>query len=493
MNRYRHAHPIDILLSTARYLGLLILPLLRAAYTLLFTLDSLYSWIKGAWFDILTLLLILGLGAVRWFRTVYRLEPDGIRVRQGVLFTQERFLPYGSLSVIAMEAPWYLVPLRAVHITADTNGGFPTEMDFSMTVNRREFLPFLTRFCSPIQDRSDIRRVYSPSSLSTAVLSLITSSSLTGVLFAATFFSGIGKVLGKRFEQMLMTHLTTVLEWLTFGIPPFAALIAFIILGGWLVSFIRNLLRYLRFSAVQQGGVLKIQSGIFTRRVYGIAVRHINLIEMRQSLITKLLGLYSAFIHVNGYGKKKDELSVLMPSCRSAELTSCLSLLLLDFPVCAAAVRPKRRHLPRFLIPPLSWIAIVGVLWFGAWSLFPSVHGIILYLGIMAELPCIWFLFVKIASFSHTGVGIEHGTYTLRYSYGYRFKTVSVPEERVVRIDVRRNVWQIASGCCDLIFYTFSEGRKRHVVPNLPYKEAVRLVGKKGLVKPLLVRWRSKR
>lgn len=209
-----------------------------------------------------------------------------------------------------------------------------------------------------------------------------------------------------------------------------AAILAFTILGGWLISFLRNLVRHLRFSAVRQGGSLEIRSGLFTRRIFDITVERINLVETQQNLLTKTLGLYSAFIHANGYGKKKDELSVLMPSCDKAELRGNLALLLPEFPLCKPKLKPRLRYLSRFLIPPLVLITAVSILCMGAWRLFPSMHSIILYLGIMALIPCVWFLLVKIVSFFHTGIGVKGHVFTLRYSYGYRFKTVIVPTER---------------------------------------------------------------
>lgn len=488
MTRFRHAHPIDIFLSTARFLGLLIFPLLRAAYSLLFTMDRLYDWLAGAWLDILTVLLIIGLGILRWYRMAYRLEPHGIRVRQGIFISRERFIPYERLSVTSAESPWYLVPIHAVHLSADTDGGFPNEADFSMTVQRKEFLPFLKQCRTPFWNNEEIRRVYLPSNLNIAVLSFIASNSLTGVLFCATFISGIGKVLGTSFERELMTHITTAMQLLAFGIPPIAAILAFTILGGWLISFLRNLVRHLRFSAVRQGGLLEIRSGLFTRRVFDITVRRINLVEAHQNLLTKTIGLYSTFIHANGYGKKKDELSVLMPSCDKAELHGNLALLLPEFPLCKPTIRPKLRYLSRFLIPPLSLIAAVGILWFGAWYFFPSIHSIILYLGIMVLIPCVWFLLAKTVSFFHTGIGVRDHVFTLRYSYGLRFKTVSVPAERIVRIDVRQSVFQLTSGCCDVVFYTFSEGSKRHIVPNVSCKEAAELLNNQELPVPVLRR-----
>ena len=130
-----------------------------------------------------------------------------------------------------------------------------------------------------------------------------------------------------------MQQLTNLATLLAFGIPPLAAIIAFVILGGWLVSFLMNLVRHLRFSVTRQGGRLSVQSGLFTRREYFIAIKRINLIELRQTLITKLFGFYTAFIHANGYGKKKDELSVLMPASDSLDLAPNMKLLLPEIPV----------------------------------------------------------------------------------------------------------------------------------------------------------------
>ena len=74
MRSYHHAHPVDIVLSVSRFLGLLIFPALRALYSLLFTMDHLIDWLRGAWFDLIVIFLIVGLGFIRWYGRGYRLE-----------------------------------------------------------------------------------------------------------------------------------------------------------------------------------------------------------------------------------------------------------------------------------------------------------------------------------------------------------------------------------------------------------------------------------
>ena len=108
---------------------------------------------------------------------------------------------------------------------------------------------------------------------------------------------------------------------------------------------------------------------------------------------------------------------------------------------------------------------------------FRSLLGdLVLYLGIMAEIPAVWYLLVKILSFFHTGIGTGGDTYTFRYTYGYRINTVAVPRKRIIKLKIRRSLFQVMSGCCDVIVYTFSEGRQRHVIPNLNYEEVKRIM-----------------
>lgn len=471
--KFSRSHPINIIEHTSKYLVLLVFPLIRA---LILTKYDIYTWLRGAWFDIITLLLIIALGFIAWYKYVYAVTKDGIYIRKGIMIFRSRFIPFDKLTVISIEKPFYLLPFRAVRISADTDGGSARTPDFEITVNRSKVEPFLKYSSRKIVEKKSIKRVYRPKNFYIAVLSFITSNSLAGVIFFSTFVSGAGKVLGSDVEQLILSRLTTLTLKIAKGIPPAAAILAAIIAGGWLLSFLVNLIRHLRFSVVRQSGALTINSGIITVREHLLTVKRINFIEIRQSLMTKLFGFYAVFIHSNGYGKHKNELSVLMPAGEKHELRRTLDVLLPEIPMEKNKLRPKIRYLSRFLIPPLTWIICVSVFW-GVASWNVDFFGTaVFYFGLMAEIPCFWYLFVKIASFFHTGIGVTEKGYTFRYTYGYRIKTVAVPKKRVVKLTVRQSFWQIMSGCCDLVILTYSEGMKRHVVPNLKLEEVKKLL-----------------
>lgn len=476
---YKHSHPVNIFEHTTKFLVLLVFPLLRALF---YSGFNLRGWLAGAWFDILTVCLILALGALAWFKYLYILDEDGIRIKKGIFIIRKRFIPYHRLSMVSLVRPFYLAPFFALRVCADTDGGSPRTPDFIITVNVSELDFIKQKVTYPFSKGHEIKRVYRPKNFYIAVLSFVVSNSLAGVLLVSTFISGLGKVLGQEAETLLVGKLTELAQKLAFGLPPIAAIIGIGVLGGWAVSFSINLVRHLRFCVTRQGGSLDITGGLITRREYLVAVKRINLIELRQSLVTKLVGLYTTLIHCNGYGKGKDELSVLMPAGHRKDVMQTIKLLLPEIPVCKPTVRPKIRYLSRFMIPPLSFLGVTLLAIIILYFLFPMLRDILFFIGVMLIIPSVWYLGVKIISYKHTGVGVYSTgeslvAYTFCYTYAYTIKTVAVPAERIAKLTIRRSLFQVMSGCCDLVILTYSEGKKRHVVPNLEFEEAKAIMG----------------
>lgn len=471
--QYKHPHPVNIFENTSRYWLLLLLPILRG---LLFTRTGFSAWLRGAWFDLAVVCGIIGLGFVSWYFFQYRTTRDGIYMNKGILIKNIRFIPYNRISTITVETPFYLAPFGAVRLRADTDAGSPRTADFSITMRRDDASALIEE--SAVQSVADdaLRRVYHPKSIHVAILSLITSNTLTGVLFFSTLISQSGNILGKGVEDQIVDHLTNLAKVLAFGIPPAAAILAYVLLGGWLLSFIMNLIRHSGFTVTRQADRLLIKTGVFIWRRYSINIDRINLVEIRQSLLTRLFGFYSVFIHSSGYGKQKNELSVLIPAAEQFETNRSLKLLLPEIPVGKKQVRPKLRVLSRFLIPPVTLI-LCFLAGFGiCYWLFESFRSLLLFVGVMAEVPAVWWLLVKIASFFHTGIGRQGDVYTFSYTYAYAFFTAAVPKDRISKIILRQSLFQKMANCCDVIIYSNAEGQKRQVVPNIRTDEAAAIL-----------------
>lgn len=471
---FKRPHPINILESTTKYFYLLLFPLLRGFLSFR---GGLYAWLGGAWFDLLILSLILLMGVLRWAFTRYSFDENGIYLNRSFLLNQRCFLPYHRLTVVSAEIPLYFRPVQAVRLKADTDGGSQRKADFSLTLRKRDALALAEAAQTVFRANETIKKVYHPQWFYVAILSLITSNTLSGVLFVATFISQSGDLLGKEFEDQLLVTLTDLAQILAFGLPPAAALIAYILLGGWLISFLMTIIRHIHFHVFRQGKNLEIHTGVFTARHYSIHTERINLIELRQSMITKLLGFFTAFIHCSGYGKQKNELSVLIPAAEWREAGYSLKLLLPEIPIIKKKYKPRLRTLSRFLIPPISAILSVLVLFELPYLLFPSLRSVLLLIGLMAEIPAIWWLLVKLFSFFHTGIGKENEVYTFYYTRNYSFFTTSIPEQKISQVCFRQTLFQRTSHCCNVVIYSYSEGRRRLVVPNIAISDVDRIFG----------------
>ncbi|MFQ8599675.1 MAG: PH domain-containing protein [Oscillospiraceae bacterium] len=308
MQKY-HPHPVNIFENMAQFLFLLIIPLVRGLLT---STDGFGAWIEGAWMDIAVLLLIFTLSAVKWSMTTYEICQTGLQVQMGVLVRKSFFLPQQKLASIVIEAPFHLIPLKPL-----SSNGYrleePQKYDFMITISKERAADIFKRREQLNTSKNFVKRSYRPKNIYVFVLSALLSNSFAGVIFAAAFISNTGKLLGEQFESRLVGTFAQYAKLFAFGLPPAAAAVGYLLLFGWLIAFSRNLIRHKNLVVTRNHTSLYIKSGIFTKRKFSLLTRHINYINIRQSITTKLLGLSSVFVNCTGYGKEKNESSVLMP------------------------------------------------------------------------------------------------------------------------------------------------------------------------------------
>lgn len=484
--KFNRSHPINIIEKTSRFLILLVLPLIRAIASGVkaiiqgdISLVQWFSdWASGSWFDILTVTSILLLGFSSWFFYVYNLSDDGILIRQGFILQRVRYIDYKKISVLTIENTYYLRPFRAAKLSADTDGGGLKESDFEITMRRRQVDELIRLTHNALVRDNSLKKTYLPKNFHIAVLSFLSSNSLTGVLFVYALVTGASKIFGQEVEDLILEQIT---HYATFfasdKMPIMTAILTFVLVIGWFISFMNNLIRHLKFSAIRQGGLVNIKSGVGTKHEYYIATQRINLVELRQNLATKTFGLYTTLIHSNGYGKKKDELSVLMPAGSNHDITENLKLLVPEIPFTPREIKPKVKYLTRILMP--TTVLIIGTLFVTQWviDIFPNFSQFITYIGIMGSIGFGLYFIVKVISFFHTGIGVTKKSFTIYYTKGLQILTIAVPKKRIVKTTIKRSIFQVMAGSCDVIFYTLSEGTVKHKVANMNYNEAKCILG----------------
>lgn len=473
MTHYR-AHPVMIVEHLWRFFYLLIIPLVRGVTSTL--QNGLSGWLAGAWLDLLVLAVIFALAVLRWYFFTIERRKEGLYQCSGVLWRTKIFIPQEHIDTLALVYPYYLKPFRAVRLRADTKAGGFDKADIKITMRRDDAQTLFAQRQALDDDECYLTREYRPRGVYIAALSAILSNSLAGVIFFATFISQTGNLLGEEFENRIFGTFENFTRVMAFGLPPAAAAIAYLVLFGWLFTFLRNVIRHKNFCARRSAQMLEIVGGIFTNRQYSIAVEAINYVDIRQSVLTKLLGLYSVFIHAVGFGKAQDDVSALIPASRARDLMHHIGLLLPEFRLTKRQAKPNFGALFRFLNDAFWFCLLLPLATFIMAAVFTDWAEFIKWVGFMACLPAYLFLTVRIFDFASSGIGRHGKTYTLRYSSGFYLHTVIMPRDKVATITLRQSIFQKMDNKCDVLIYSISEKKRRHHIRNIDKTMAIEVL-----------------
>lgn len=471
MQQTHRAHPVTILANLWRVFYLIVIPVLRGFASAL--RGGFAAWVSGAWMDILILLLMVALAVWRWRSVTYWYDDEVIELRSGVFYRKRTRVLWEKIVTLSEVEAFYLRPFGAVLFRADTPGGSFKSADFTILLSHSKSQALISRRRAQ-SDAADVRQ-YKPTTGSIVALALLTSNSFAGILFIATVISQSGKVLGNQFSDMLIGTFEETTRRLAFNIPPAAAAIGYVLLAGWFLGFCMAFVRYKNFSLEHQQNSLFIKGGIFTSREYCILYDSIIFIDIRQSIATKLLRLYSLYISVVGYGKQKDDISCIIPT-QSTKLFEASREKI--FPALSPSPRQYGAHakgIMRFISEPLYPCLGIPVLAWAAQYFFPLWSSFIWLIALMLLVPSLFFLLIRIFDFATGGLAVEGNIYTLRYSYRLYLHTVVIPAEKIVSVELRQGFFQKFGHYCDLIVHTTAEDRAVHRCRNLNKADLAKL------------------
>ena len=467
------AHPVTILVYLGRVFFLIIIPVVRGFVSALS--GGFMGWVSGAWADILVVIAMLSIAVVAWLYTIYQIDGEKIQFRYGLLLRRYKAIPLKSVTVLSVKRMFFLRPVKAVKLSADTLGGGAKHPDFTILLHEKKAEQIVESM--GLFDDGPPEKSYRPSTVLIVVLSLLTSGSFAGVVLIATFISQAGSILGRQFPEMMIGTFEEVSRAFAFGLPPAAAATAYILLAGWFVSAALSFIKYKNLTLTRQGHKLLVSGGMFTTRMYYVRYKDINFIDMRQSVVTRLLRLKNLYLSATGYGKQKDDISYIIPCGREPSFSMTRENLFPDLSPAPREHAPGFTGIMRFLGQPICSILAIAAALVIFPMLFPSWKSFILFTGLMAFVPAWFFLFTRIADYLSGGIGISGENYVLRYSIGFTLHTAMIPVDRVVLIELRQSFFQKFGRYCDLVIRTKSEGRAIHRCRSLIKSDMHRFFG----------------
>ena len=472
-----HEHPLRILRYSAKNIWLLLFPLLRGIQTLHFDPEGAIAWLRGAWFDILVLGVILLFGWVRWYFSWIDITDKAIVHRGGVIFRVRTAIPVSSISVAIAEYPLLLIPFRGVRFSCDTRAGIFKSIDMKLLVTRKVASELMN--CIPEVSREDkLAGLPRANVLSVLLFSVFFSSGFSGAVYIAAFMFKGGDI-ARNIITRSLNRLTETTSKLTFGfirkIPATAVAVGIFFIAAWTLSFVVNLMRYSRFNVESDQKSLNIGCGVINRRIYRITSDHINYTDLRQNLIMKLFGAVTVNINCAGYGADSQHLPVLMPIKREKDLGrrfEPLGVLGVD----KLHFKPSPAGFGSYLFLPAVAALVIFPLSDWLTGLFPRWAELSLFAAIMLEIPVLWLITVKMVALLTSGVYMDQKKIVFRCSHWTAFHTVIADKENVVQVRVYQSFLQKFSRRCNLCVWFCGESTSKYYIRALRLRDGIRIV-----------------
>ena len=307
----------------------------------------------------------IGFGVLRWFTTTYRIAPDEVQLRAGVLRRKVVSVPRNRIRSVQTEARLLHQLLGLTVLRVSTGQHTTGDAEFALDAVRAEEVPrlraiLLADSLAPADEAGDQRSApgrllarwqpswlrYSP--LSFTGLAMILAA--VGVIYQA----GLGAAL--QHSRLAESGRDAAQR---FGVvASVAVVVAVVVLASVLLSVLRSLATYGNLTLRRDLDLLHLEHGLLRKREHTFDMRRLRGGTLRQPLLVRLLGgarLDAVMTGVAGAG----EASLLLPPCPVDTAETVLTGLIDDAEAVSGPVRghgaaATRRRWTRGLALPVG-------------------------------------------------------------------------------------------------------------------------------------------
>jgi putative membrane protein len=306
----------------------------------------------NSWWTFAALAVTIAVGVLRWFTTTYRIEPDEVQLRTGVLQRKVVSVPRNRIRSVQTDAR-LLHQLLGLTVLRVSTGQQATGGEFALDAVRAEEVPrlrsiLLADSLAPADEVAGAQQSpgqllarwhpswlrYSP--LSFTGLAMILAA--VGVLYQA----GLGAVL--EHSRLAESGRDAAQR---FGVvASVAAVVAVVVFASVALSVLRSLVTFGNLMLRRDAEVLHLTHGLLRKREHTFDMRRLRGGTLRQPLLVRLLGgarLDAVMTGVAGAG----EASLLLPPCPAGTAESVLTDLICDANAVGGPVRGHGRAATR--------------------------------------------------------------------------------------------------------------------------------------------------
>ncbi len=466
--------PINMFQGIKKFLFLLIIPLIRGGIYYIVN-GNFYFWLKGSWIDISTILTILVLSIARYNNYTILVNDYYISLKQGIVKRKQINIPKKKIYYITAEIPFYYRIINVIRLKCYILCKNEKYSNIKIIVTKSNFYKLKPLIFNNIDiQKNNFKNISFTKTIQTALLSLTMSNSLAGIVLISTFISTSSKILGYHLETDLYGPFTVITKKLAFGFSPAGAAITYILLAGWFVAFIKNLILYINFNLKKINNKLITSIGLLNNKIEYIDIEQINYIDVVQNIFTKTINLSSVFINICNNKK----LITIIPSISTHLLTFSIDNIfnIDNFNKCSNKLTPHKISFFSYIIFPILFFASTFFACYKLIITYPQWAEFLYFIILINGIICFWLLIIKLVDSQTSSVSFKENTCYIRYSRMFKFHNVIIPKNKISKIVLKQTFMQKIFKNCNIYIYSFSTKPTKHFCKNINITAAKQLL-----------------
>lgn len=468
---YNKTHPFTILEHLYKFSFLFIIPLLQQ---LIIRPRKIMEIINIFGLNILFILIIFAYTIREYTAINYHSSKYSFYISHGIIVKKRACIPYKNIHSIVVSQNIIPALFGAIKLKLNTPSKKKKKPDISLNLSQKN----LNKILKSIYSKSLCKSVYKANTFKIILMSAFWSNSATGLLILALFINKLGSLIGEQAKNQIYSTVDISLQLIAFGVPPFAATLANILLTGWIISFLVQFLRYKGFGVFKFDNNLLINRGFINSYSKILNIKDINAISIKQSLFMKILKLESTYISAVGNKKEKDDKNMLIACATKKDVRIALynifsdnlfkslnkNKIYKDYPL--DSIFPGKSTIKSFTFVPTSILFIVLLLSILLFSNSNYKQFILLFF-IFAIPIIIWWITLRLLAYKHSCATLYSDSLVIKGYKQLSLLSTHISLKKIQSINITQNLLQKKFKRANLKVYIFSEQTEYFIVKHL--------------------------
>ncbi|MBF2509281.1 PH domain-containing protein [Listeria welshimeri] len=443
----RRLHPIALIKEIITNIRRNIVPIVVGLFSVFRAINSrgyLPNWAVYL-IIVIVVLLVLTPAVLKYITYKYTLEDQGIRIKYGLIFRKNTYIPYERIQTVQKKQWFFFIPFNVCQVLIETAGGNgKAEADLVAVPvgvvdelkDLRDGKKAAIQEATPETEEKEVAEAEVEAPEKTVVLQTkqlilmaVTSGGVFGTLLIVLAFM-------QQFRDVIPTDwMETQAEQLwKMGIIVFIILIILLLLVLWGISIVTTLFKYFQFKLMKYPHSLVIEKGLLERNHTTISLARIQGITIIESPLRQMLGLVAVKVITAGNSgdEKQSGDILLLPIMKKDLALKTLKEMLPNYVFEIEEMeRAPKSSLRRFLRIYLIWTIIPALV---ASIMFFPLGLISFILPILAGIKAI-------SSYRATGLFTYKHTLLVQSRPFISKLTHIIRKERIQGLSIRQSIW----------------------------------------------------